>query len=71
MRMYEAIHEKCGGQIAWIHNEKERIMAENFERMDGTYPKSGDRFSEKCPYCNKNIMPGEKILIEGINNATT
>jgi len=66
MRKYKAIHEKCGGQIAWIHNNKTYRESKNFERMDGTYPEYGSTFNEICPVCHQSITSQDKILIEDI-----
>ena len=56
---------ECGGLIGYFLGPKpvprkypnELLKAVDFERIDGTYPKDGDIFSEVCPVC-KNRLNG-------------
>lgn len=52
-------HRICGNQVAWYLRDEprfdDRLMAEDYMRMDGTQPQNGDIFSEHCAHCGVTI----------------
>lgn len=52
------VHFKCGKTIAYLLNGAtlSNMGSADFERLDGTHPRYGDVFRERCPYCNTKIL---------------
>lgn len=58
-------HRKCGGQAAWYLRDEGKegdiFSAKDYMRMDGTQPKYGDVFREKCSSCGEWITGADAL----------
>ncbi|MCK5606923.1 hypothetical protein KAR91_33785 [Candidatus Pacearchaeota archaeon] len=59
-------HKKCGGLVGWYHggNKIGRIVAHEFERLDGTFPDPYYLFDEECLTCNQKVAGQGDLVVE-------
>lgn len=62
--MRKVIHKTCDGQVGWVHGDSNRVIAAEFERMDGTYPEALDMFRIKCPKCGESIRSPYEVRLD-------
>ena len=66
--MIPVTHRGCGGQIGWYLRDTPReldmFLAQDFQRLDGTHPKNGDRLLELCPRCGDKIAWAGQMVRE-------